>query len=487
MVSDAAVTRPMRIFVVVGLLLAVIVPLVVVSGASERIASAWVIQIVIVVHAGIMLARVLTSTRLEVMQLAFWVFVYVWLAVAPLAMLTTDEYPWGLRVGSEVSFTASVVIETGLLAYTAGSLFAERTHRDGGGLPTRLLGRELSLPRVLVLGVMALLLAGVLVPRLGGIDSFFTSREAASEAAREITGSTGNAGAALLEWGLTVPAFWALMGFIHVRRTREPRELRVAWLWLLVPVILLNVVVNNPISQPRFWAGTVLLTLVFTSPPMRSVKLFRIGGAALLVALVVLFPAADYFRTEGRETTDGGVGEQFTGNPDYDAYQQVQAGVLLVDEVGHQPKLALGVPFFWVPRSVWPDKPEDAGVVIGKFVGYSFLNLSSPLWVESYIWAGLPLTAVVFAGLGGISGWLDRVNHRYRHERSRVVGLVVPALAFYQLILLRGSLLQAMAAFTLLAIIPFLVTRSGRASPGRGDHRERAGPAKVTIGFKEQP
>lgn len=459
--------RPIGAWAAMVSVLGGIVPIAVLQSASAQPSAAWVVQTVVAVHAGVMLARTFVTTQIEVMQLAFWLFGYVWLGVAPLLQLVNDTYPWGLRVDASVAFTASLLIEVGFIAYTVGLWLGRHTVPKIPELRHSLLMRELSLARTIALGVVAIAISAVLIPRLGGLSSFFSSRQDANAAVSDVVDSQGQAGTALLEWGLAVPAFWALMAFLHVRRRGEARGRRQAWAVLVVPVILLNVIVNNPISQPRFWAGTVILALVFSSSALTSVRNFRVASVVLLIGLVVLFPVSDYYRTSDGDLDNGRTpSEQMTENPDYDAYQQVQAGALLVDTVGHQPKLALAVPFFWVPRTVWPDKPEDAGVVIGRFIGYRFLNLSAPLWVESYIWGGMALMFALFATIGLATSWLDQLNHMYRKTKGNILRILVPALGFYQFILLRGSLLQAMAAFSLLATIPFLITRpSSREDP----------------------
>jgi hypothetical protein len=465
-VKDPARAPSVHARIVSGAVLAVLIPASLLLMATQRPTPALALHSVVALYAGVALALILTSNEIRIVSFGFWLFAYIWLGLAPVAMLSTDEYPWPLRVHASVSFRASLIVLVGLAAYSIGSLVASRlTPPDRDGFAGRLLTRPLSLPRVLVLGVASLCIAVILIPRLGGLGAFFESRQAANVAATAVAGESGRAGLALVDWGLAVPAFWAFLGFLHVRRVgKDEPALSTLWLALLVPVVALNVVVNNPASQPRFWAGTVLLTLLFASKPLKSVRVFKIAGVSLLVAAVILFPVSDYFRNDRREVLQYSVVEHFLTNPDYDSYQQIQAGTAMVHEFGHQPQLAVGPPLFWVPRAVWPDKPEDAGVVIARFAGYRFLNLSSPLWIETYIWGGLPLVAILFAILGAISRRVDQLYHQYRYTKGLVLGLLVPALAFYQVLLLRGSLLQAMAPLTLLVTIPFLISKAPRRS-----------------------
>src|SRR4051794_13281243 len=105
--SEATTARPLVLCLVLTVLLSLAVPILFLSSATAPVIEAWAPQTCCVVIAGAALAAVLTAETLQPVQLCFWLFSYIWLAMAPLAMLTRDVYPWGLRVASGVSFEAS--------------------------------------------------------------------------------------------------------------------------------------------------------------------------------------------------------------------------------------------------------------------------------------------------------------------------------------------------------------------------------------------
>jgi hypothetical protein len=463
-------------------LLVVLLPALILHSLDARFTAALALQCVVVVHCGAAMARVLTDVLVRTVAFGFWLFSYVWLGLAPLAMLATDSYPRGFLVDDRTSFTATAVVEVGLLAYSAGAALAgRRAHRSSTVLEP-LLSRRVAPVRVLLLCGLALVLAVALIPGQGGIATFFASRQAANDAAAAATSQSDSAGRALAAWSLSVPAFWALVALVHVpRRHGGDRTLR-GVRWILLPVMLaLNVVVNNPISQPRFWAGTVLLTVVFAASTMRHPRAFRIGAAAIMATVLVVFPYSDYFRYDKREPVHVvSLAEQFTTNGDYDAYQQIQTGVSYVHQNGYTPTGALGPPLFFVPRAVWPRKPDDAGIALARYAGYSFDNLSAPLWVESYMWAGIGSVAVVFGLIGAVGRRVDDIRHRLRNRPGTLAALIVPAFAFYQLILLRGSLMAVVGPLALLLVIPLAIsTKGGRAAPVRV--RRPAAPARLPV------
>jgi hypothetical protein len=321
--------------------------------------------------------------------------------------------------------------------------------------------------RLLALCGLALAFAVLLISRQPGrLGAYFTSRQAITEA-----GAMENAQDAflqsLLSWSLSVPAFWALLGLLHVPRLSGGDRWLRGVRWLLLPVLIaLNAVVNNPISKPRFWIGTVLLTLLFTMPRLCRPRAFRVTAAGLLAGLLLVFPYSDYFRYSDREDlTVVSLADQFTTNGDYDAFQQVQTGLDYARDNGFSPDGVLGPALFMVPRSMWPGKPEDTGIALARYAGYEFLNLSAPLWIESYLWAGPFSVVVVFCLFGAAARRVDDVRHRLRDRPGTLAALLVPAFAFYQMVFLRGSLLGIAGPLMLLLTIPlFISTPTARAS-----------------------
>ncbi|NED83946.1 hypothetical protein G3I76_28110, partial [Streptomyces sp. SID11233] len=95
-------------------------------------------------------------------------------------------------------------------------------------------------------------------------------------------------------------------------------------------------------------------------------------------------------------------------------------------------------------------------------------NLSSPVWAELWIDFG-PLG--VFGGLLGVGFLAARVDRRYARRAVRrtpsgaLVSVLVPLVAGYSFILLRGPLLQATGRVAIAAVCVALI--STRRSDGR--------------------
>jgi hypothetical protein len=457
---------------VLALLLGGVLPIVMLDPTSASFSPAFFLQYVVVLHSSLGLTYVLTAPTIRVVQFGFWTFSYVWMGLAPLAMLITGTFPWTLVVDPDTAFLASVVVEIGLLAYTAGAVLEHRGRRPSPTDPLpRLLRREFASHRVVLLSVVAVLVSLVLLPRMGGLETAFDTRFGAGDARAQLREGVENSTFQLMRWAVLVSVFWSMVSLLRLRPLRTPPQVGLVLLMLLGSAMAMNVILNNPISMPRYWAGTVWLALLFSLPWFRRVGVFRIASAGVVLAAAVLFPYSDYFRYEEADVRISSVADQFSNNGDYDAYQQLMTGLSMVDEIGFSPQQALLVPLAWVPRSSWESKPEALGQTIAEYAGYDFTNLSAPLWIESYVWGGFPALVLVFVGLGWLSSRLDGINWSARRLDQAIAGCLVPALAIFQIFFLRGSLLPAMAPLMLLTVVPLLISkRPAQAEPSLHDN-----------------
>jgi hypothetical protein len=209
--------------------------------------------------------------------------------------------------------------------------------------------------------------------------------------------------------------------------------------------------VSNPIGNPRIVAGTVLLSFLPLCGCFSTSTKTRATMIAVIAVLILVFPYADYYRRGATASlTVRSPVQLFARKGDYDSFAQIVNTVEYVATFGHtRGRQALGSALFWVPRAVWSDKPSDTGVLVAKQKGYSFSNVSAPLWAEAFIDGGWAELAVVLATVGYLMrrASLRAVRELPRHGMGSVASAV---LGFYMLIVLRGSLLQAMCTFAAL-------------------------------------
>jgi hypothetical protein len=222
-----------------------------------------------------------------------------------------------------------------------------------------------------------------------------------------------------------------------------------------------NIVINSPFANARYWLGTIVIALVLAHPFFLrwSGKVAFVG--CILVGTAIIFPYGNVFRNASAYQVVQGLSvvRVIQTDPDYDASFMVEATVQYVEvkglSVGGQ---LLGAATFWVPRQLWPAKPTDTGFLLGYFLGTGTANLSAPLWAEGFIDFGWLGTAayMLLVGYGSASldrRWGEKVGPL---DRSRIL---LPLLGGYSFILLRGSLLQAMGPLTVFCLLLWLLCR----------------------------
>lgn len=322
--------------------------------------------------------------------------------------------------------------------------------------------------------LLAFAASGYYVLKLGGPAIFFTSRQeiSASVAVSSVATSQSNVGSAFLKGFGTVPALLALL--FYTRRLVTSRQARRSPSTVLVWIALaiLNIIVNNPISNARYWFLTVLVSLLFTAFPS-SAAMYRSVLAMGVVGALVLFPYADRFRYDDagyRPVQSSSVFEPLA-TKDYDQTVMFANTISWVDTRGHTYGRQLaGSALFFVPRAVWSGKPEDTGVRVGQWMGMNMTNLSAPMWTELWVDFG---AAGMVGGLALIGYAAARTDRRYARAVSRegsgpgsVLAIAAPLIAGYTFILLRGPLLQSVGKLAIGVLCLLLVTSfRGRNGP----------------------
>lgn len=435
--------RPAPVLASIGaVVLGLVIPAVLASATPEPVHDSWLGCAVIAALSGLRFAVILGSRARRPAEMTTWLFVYLFLGLAPMTQLRLGaELSTTPGILHEYDWTAVSIVLAGMLSLMVGSALGARgsmngATRDGVAAP------QLSDGRLRLLSLVTLALAILYVGRVG-VGAMFSARQVREVATVGAFGdpSVASLVGAVVNMGLLS----SVIVQVSVRRSRLMAGAKPPSTFLLVMSLLVLVVCVNPISSPRYLVGTVALAVLASFGLFATPRRFRVTAVAALVGFVVGFPILDTFRRSvSTEVTVRGPLQSFVSG-DYDSFNQINNAASYVArsgiDIGQQ---ALGVVLFWVPRSVWPEKPIDTGALIANFRGYEFTNLSAPLWAELFVnggWVALVLGMLILGYM------LRRFDVR---SESRLLEFGVPSLLgcilpFYLLILLRGSLLQAMA------------------------------------------
>lgn len=435
------------------------------SGDGQEDAAFW-LQLVLTMYAGARLSAMVLTSRRKLLQGSFWLFVYMAMGVAPLAQAVLGRVPTPV-VGPRSDLTLAIgLVLLGCTAFDVGVLLARHrpAGRAGGSTkePRPVMAHR---RRLQLLTVIAFVCSAAFIVKLGGPAVFFSSRQEIIAGIQDagVSNGDGQAGQALLRGFGTVPALLAMLLYTRwlVTSTYARRKVSVILTW--AGLLVLNLIVNNPVSNPRYWFLTVMFAMLFTLFPV-SAAMYRVALSMAVVVALLVFPFADRFRYDEKnykpvETTSF---LEPMALKDYDQIGMFANTITYADSgPGHSYGRQLaGSVFFAVPRSAWPGKPHDTGVMVGQWMGTVNTNLSSPIWAELWLDFG-PLG--MGAGLLAIGYAAARVDRRYAKRATRrsppgsLIAVVVPLVAGYSFILLRGPLLQASGRVAIAAMCLALV------------------------------
>lgn len=437
--------------------LVIFVPTAVVTFTPTPHRSVWIGALAITTVAGLRYAWIIGAGHRRLIEMSFWMFTYVFLGLAPLAQLRLEQNPPTTpRLDPSLDLPALGVVLLGLVGFVAGLAVARRVWP---ALPESVTGargaRAVDPLRAVLLALVALLLNAYYIYKIGPA-TFLQSRSAVTESAASSLGQTTTA--VIISAGAMMSVLVAFIALVKHYDSMAVKDK--AFLPLIVVLGLTMCITLNPISNARYLFGTGALAVAALFGLFATRARFRVVAILAVVALVLVFPLADAFRYSSSAAFKTSNPLESLSSPDYDAFAQINNTLLFANENGITAgRQALGVVFFWVPRALWADKAPDTGVLLARSRGYTVENLSAPLWAELYINGAIPLLIIGMLLFGVLAGVQDRrIELSLRTMRApTVLACILP---FYSIILLRGSLLQAMSF--LLVILACAVFVTGR-------------------------
>jgi len=203
---------------------------------------------------------------------------------------------------------------------------------------------------------------------------------------------------------------------------------------LLMNVIILALILpitNNLLMFPRFYAFAILLGVIM-------IILQRYNKNSALVYLLILFvglplsSAVDQFRSMTSLSINDlrlNINWDFLFYGHFDAYEMFIHTIGYVSENGIvYGKQLIGALLFFIPRSIWEEKPVGSGHFAAEYLNNYFqvlnYNVGFPLVAEMFI--NFHILGVVFGALfyGFISGSLDKhynnliAKLKYNHDKE---------------------------------------------------------------------
>jgi hypothetical protein len=469
-------------------ILAVVTPVLIIRFTSTPNNSHWLWSLPIITICAARFAWLVGNGERRLFEMIFWGYSYGFLGLASLTQLRENVWPEVVpRIDVTYTGAAALIAIVGCGAFLAGAALdnarslgrlrqvTSRAHHVVEQVFT------VNYSRVVLLSAFAILVDIYYVSHVGWL-LFLQSREEASAAAEAAWPSAihldvmvGGCSAMAL-----VVAFIALMRFrSEAKRARmwgddiSPNIMRGNMaLIVIIGILLANTM--NPLSNARQFSGTAILAAATAFGLFASRNRFRVAACGFLAGMFVIFPLADAFRYSRQAELKATNPIQSLLSNDFDSFAELMNGYLVAARDGIVPgRQFSGVLFFWVPRSIWAHKPIDSGLYIADGRGYSFGNISSPLWIEFYLNGSWVLLALGMFALGfGLHRWDTKLGTQFGiHRMPGLLGCILP---FFMMILLRGSLLQATTYLFFIVVFSTFVQRHNKTRP------------RVPIGFTER-
>jgi oligosaccharide repeat unit polymerase len=425
-----------------------IVPLVMIEGELN---VKTLLFFSIVNYGTFRLSKLMHKKEPFLLEVSFFIFVYVFLGLTPLVQSNLNKFPLNGFYANDEILWAGIVIWLGIISYEIGLFIGKRVETNN---PVKSVKANNNFGFLVVIALVCFIVATY---KFGGLSNLFLAR---TELNNMFSGSKMDM--AIYNNLLRVPILVALLYSLIKFKNRVNRNLMLRSNFKLLLIIFLlfiiNIVASNPFSSARYWLGTVVFSIMFVLIKLNKRTIPLVVAMFVLIMLFV-FPYSDIFRhsKDSIEIDTVDINTTLTQDGDFDAFQQLLNTKKYTEVEGFAyGEQLVGTFLFWVPRSIWDNKPIGTGEMVAQSMGYKFTNLSAPLWAEFYVNFGIIGVLSLFT----LYGWLSaKLQRNYIDSRNLPIvnfsNVFVPIYSAYQIFLLRGELLGTFV--TLATSIFFIV------------------------------
>jgi hypothetical protein len=427
--------------------------------AEFDVSLLYIVSLSLIGLLAIMMITLEASRAPFSLHLVHWIFFYIFFFAAPLVQYRIGLFPGRKLTSTEVDTlliaNVALYVWSGvwILSRVAQlAIFARRPIPLGPSISRLGIWISLALATAATLYLVSMLGPGALLTRAGyssALDEALDNSSLMLILDKLLRG---------IPVAATAGALWFLR---RESASLSQRLLLVAW------SVGLLLVADFPLGSARYWVGAIYIGLLLTllGHRLRSgwpFVFFLVGG------LLVVFPFLGTLRhvTKIQDVVPYVGNFGFLGPSlatlDFDAYSMVAYTAEYITEgpgttYGRQ---LLGPLLFFVPRSLWPDKPVGSGLTVAVERGLSFDNVSNSPIAEGLMnfgWVGVPLFAFVLCWIFGI---LDASFERAERGNYKVlIRLIYPFWIGFAFFLMRGDLLSSTAYITgfSVAFLPLIV------------------------------
>lgn len=368
------------------------------------------------------------------------IFMFVFMFLAPMIQYLSKIFPWedAYIISDEIIIATNFIILTFLLIYYY--FYDKLIVKYKKSAKKFTLASFINVKIILNIGFIISLIGGVYIISITGIQNFFAR-------STNSLGLDSTQGLIVNNFLKGFPTTTLLMNLVYWKNNRRFHNF-----FQVLTLSLFVVLLNFPTGIARFQVAVVYLALLIVVKQKFNNKYFF--KYVLFIGLFIIFPLINIFRRNTfadfatlNVTLPNPIDGFLTGN--YDAYSMLARSIIYVNTNGTTlGSQFLGSLFFFIPRSMWPEKPMGSGIFIGEYFGWEFTNVSMPYIGEGYINFGLFGIVLFSVLLAFITSKLD-YNYEEMVERSykkvSLISIVHPMLIGYVFFIMRGDLLSSLS------------------------------------------
>ncbi|KHF38263.1 O-antigen polymerase [Halalkalibacter okhensis] len=369
-----------------------------------------------------------------------WIFMLVFMFVAPFIQYTNNHFPWWDQslLNDEILLITNYYIMIFISIYTIVRYIVIKTHNEHQRKSIKF-GEIQNIKLILNLSFFISIVVSVYIINNIGLINIFSRG----------TASMNLSQTEMLIVSKSLRAFPFITLLLHIMYKHKYGIIYNKFQFIIISILFL--LTHFPTGLPRYQIATVYIALLIVI--FKEFKNKYILKISILVGLLVVFPFMGMFRSIGIMLISNQVSlipnplEDFLKS-DYDAYSMIARSLLYVENEGITfGQQLLGAFLFFIPRSIWPEKPIGSGAMMAQEFNWPFTNVSCPFIGEAYLNFGI-IGIVVFAvSLAIILGKFDTI---YQHELKNTMNISVlkiyyPVLIGFLFFLLRGDMLSSFA------------------------------------------
>lgn len=271
---------------------------------------------------------------------------------------------------------------------------------------------------------------------------------------------------------LMLPFAGLIYCFQYYKTMNKNSKNVLSFVFCVLLLSLLLIWFKNPLTEKRNALGPIYICIIFMITPKLLSTNVRMT-AFMFFSMVVIFPLSAIFTHFNSSISDiirkprilidefegEGISEVFN-TLHYDAFINITATQDYVNTHGYAwGEQLLSAFMFFVPRSLWEDKPLTTGKLVGEHLmdnyDLNFSNLSNPMVSEGYINFGI-LGVILIAILLALTvvGFLNWIK-----SKSLVKKVMAMYFAIHLLFFLRGDFANGFSYFVGILIGVYGISR----------------------------